>query len=131
MIAVIATPIIVAKSIAQQANQHAGRNELAPALAGRQGSLGSGFDKPQVKVFCDQREIPVVVQQLALIFQCSSGNDAVIGLADGNALLAQLAVYLCRSNKYGFRHGQHDQWTKITPDTLVIGVVSDALKYFS
>ena len=32
------------------------------------------------------------MQQLAVMVQCRSGNDAVVGRADGDALLSQLAI---------------------------------------
>lgn len=32
------------------------------------------------------------MQQLAVMVQCRSGNDAVVGLADGDALLSQFAI---------------------------------------
>jgi len=68
------------------------------------------------------------MQQLAVMFKCRSGNDAVIGLADGNTCLAQFAVYVHRPNIYCFRHRQHEQWAKITLDSAVGGVVGNTLE---
>ena len=57
------------------------------------------FDNLQGVVVCNGREILVVVQQPAMMFECRSSNDAVVGLADGSALFAQLAINVSRPDK--------------------------------
>jgi hypothetical protein len=94
------------------------------------GSLASGFDDLQGVVFCNRCEVLVVVQQRAMMFECRGGNNAVVGLADGNALLSQLAVNIRCPSVCSFGHWQHDQWTKIAPDAPVGGVIGNALEDF-
>ena len=77
---------------------------------------------------CHWRKVLVVVQQLTLMFECRRSNDAVVGLAHGDALLSQLAINVSRPNEDSFGHWQHNQWTKITPDPSVCGVIGYALE---
>jgi hypothetical protein len=48
----------------------------------------SGFDNLQGEVFCNGCKVLVIVQQLSMMFECRSSNNAVVGLADGNTRLA-------------------------------------------
>lgn len=91
-------------------------------------SLASGFDDLQGVVFCHWRDVLVVVQQPAMMFQRCGRNDAVVGFADGDALLSQLAINISRPNEDSFGHWQHNQWTKITPDPPLSGIIGNALE---
>jgi len=62
-----------------------------------------------------------------MMFQRCSGNDAVVGFADGNALLAQFAINVSGPDEYSFGHWQHNQWIQIAPDAPVGGVIGNAL----
>ena len=72
----------------------------------------SGFVGLQGVVCCNLCEVFAVVQQRTMMFECRGGTDAVVALADFNALLSQLAVNGSCPNEYSFRHWQHDQGTK-------------------
>ena len=63
-----------------------------------------------------------------MMFQRCSGNDAVVGFSDGNALLAQFAINVSCPEKYRFGHWQHNRWIQIAPDSLVAGVIGNALE---
>ena len=63
-----------------------------------------------------------------MMFQRCSGNDAVVGFADGNALLAQFAINVSGPDEYSFGHWQHNQWIQIAPDAPVGGVIGNALE---
>jgi len=79
-------------------------------------------------MFCNWFEVPVVVQQLAMMFECRGGNDGVVGLADGNALLSQLAIYVGCPHEYTLKHWQHYQGVEIVPDAPLRGVIGNALE---
>ena len=68
------------------------------------------------------------MQQQAVVFECRSGNDAVIGLADGDALLSQLAINVSGPNEYSFGYWQHDQGLEIAPNPSVCSVIGNALE---
>ena len=76
------------------------------------------------------QEVLVVMQQTAAVFQRGSRNDAVIGLADGNARLTQFAINVSCPEKYRLWHRQHDQRAEIASDTPVGFVIGNALQYF-
>ena len=65
-----------------------------------------------------------------MMFQRRGRNDAVIGFADGRALLSQPAVHVSGPDEDGFWHGQQDQWHKIAPHAPVGGVIGNALEDF-
>ena len=67
----------------------------------------SGFDNLQEEVFCDGREVLVIVQQPSMMLECRSSDNAVVGLAEGNTRLAQFAVDVRCVYKHSVRHGQH------------------------
>ena len=48
----------------------------------------SDLDDLQGEVFCNWHEILIVEQEPATMFDCRCCNDAVVGLADGNALFS-------------------------------------------
>lgn len=89
-----------------------------------------GFGDFQGVVFCNWHEVLVVVQQPAMIFECRGRNGAVVGLADGNALLSQLAINISCPSEYRIGHWQHNQWTKIVPNAPVCGIVGNAPENF-
>ena len=62
------------------------------------------------------------------MFQRGSGNDAIVGFADGNALLAQFAINVSCPDEYSFGHWQHNQWIQIAPGAPVGGVIGFAGK---
>ena len=65
-----------------------------------------------------------------MMFQRRGCNDAVIGFADGRALLSQPAVNVSGADEDGFWHGQQDQWRKIAPHAPVRGVIGNTLENF-
>ena len=75
----------------------------------------SALEDLQREKFCDWRKVLVVVQQLAVMFQHRSGDDAVIGLADGDAPLSHMAVDIRSADKSRSWHWQHDQGADIAP----------------
>ena len=54
------------------------RTLSSPALDCNADKAGSGFDDLQGKVFCDRREAPVVMKQLAMMLKRRGCDDAVI-----------------------------------------------------
>ena len=88
----------------------------------------SSTDDLEWKVSGYRREVLIVMQQLAVMFQRSGSNDAIVGLADGNAFLAQFAVDIRSPDKYRLWHGQHDQWAEIAPNAPVGGVIGNTLE---
>ena len=68
------------------------------------------------------------MQQLAMMLQRSSCNDAVVRLSDGDAFLTQRAIDLRCPDKYRLGHGQHDQWAEIALNAPMGCVISNALK---
>jgi hypothetical protein len=90
----------------------------------------SGVDDLHGIMFCNAHEVPVVVQQPTTMFQCCGSNDAIVGLANGYALFAQLAINISGSNEDSFGHWQHNQGAKIAPDPPVDGVIGNALENF-
>jgi len=55
-------------------------------------------------------------------------TDAVVGFADGHALLSQLTTNISDPNEYSLRHWQQNQWSKIAPNTKVGGIIRNALE---
>jgi len=90
--------------------------------------LCSSADDLEWEVLGYRRKVLVVMQQLAAVFQRRGSNYAIVGLADGNALLAQFAVDICCPDKYRLWHRQHDQWAEIAPHTPVGGVIGNPLE---
>mgnify|MGYP003573589508 CR=1 FL=1 len=68
------------------------------------------------------------MQQLAVMFKCGSSNDTVVGLADVDALLSQLAINISCTDEYSREHWQHNQRSKVAPDTPVGGVIRNTLE---
>ena len=56
----------------------------------------SGIDHLQGIMYCNAHEVLVVVQQLATLFQRCGSNAAIVGLANGYAPFAQLAIHIQR-----------------------------------
>ena len=88
----------------------------------------SSTDDLEWEVSGYRREVLIVMQQLAVMFQRSGSNDAIVGLADGNAFLAQFAVDIRCPDKYRLWHGQHDQWTEMAPYTPVGSIIGNPLE---
>ncbi len=90
--------------------------------------LCSSADDLEWEVLGYRRKILVVMQQLAAVFQRRDSNDAIVGLADGNALLAQFAVDIRCPDKYRLWHRQYDQGAEIAPHTPVGGDIGNPLE---
>ena len=70
------------------------------------------------------------MQQSATVFQRGSRNDAIIGLADRNAGLAQFSIDIGCADEYRLWHGQHNQRAEIASDTPVSFVIGYTLQDF-
>ena len=90
--------------------------------------LCSSADDLEWEVFSYRRKVLVVMQQLAVILQRRGSNDAIVGLADGNAFLAQFAVDIRCPHKYRLWHRQHNQRAEIAPNAPVGGVIGNPLE---
>ena len=90
--------------------------------------LCSSADDLEWEVFGYRRKVLVVMQQLAVMLQRRGSNDAIVGLADGNAFLAQFAVDIRCTHKYRLWHRQHDQRAEIAPHAPVGGVIGNTLE---
>ncbi len=77
---------------------------MAQFQADGEASLELGFYNLQRVVFCNWREVLVVAQQFAMMFECCGSNDAVISLAESDTVLAQLAKNVSGPNEYRFGH---------------------------